>query len=465
MLDGDAKRYKTLRDEVMGDRKVEVIPKSGLIWEEVNKVLTKNIEPHHQTVERGDQPYKNDQLLITANISTFPKRAIWHFPDLASPILYQYMTSIRTSSVFQKYGSVRMLIWTDDHTKHRVLPRSILGRKRQNFEAELSCEYIHEVAGCDTADGEVSRDISRRDQWINYESAANAMRRMEQYGLATPPGRETHLMKIIQDDPTLLEGPLAGHRPPTFDRPYQAELEEMRSGEEPQPMTAESRRLYQLGFRERRAGRDGNIFLELLQKHDNMQSVSQNTLKFKQQDRVLEKRLDSFTKNLRNDYILARDSYHLFRHQPGLLWDRRPYEPLTVSEEEFYPNKPACLLDIQPKAMDPLLRQHGPQSSRSGDFASILLKGLFRNPAHPIYPGHLDALWPGYAEMASRSCPSLWDPKHGGSGSTGHGRIAVRAMNEKQFIDLLDAWMKWPFRPEYLHFLGRSLENDESAEI
>lgn len=464
MMEPSANDYQPFRQEMMGDRNIEVIPKSGLIWSDLNAILASHMDTHHRRLSSGEQPERNDMLLVTANLATFPKRTLWNFGNIATMILYQLVASIRSSTLFQQYGSVRMLVWVNDDIKRRMVPRSILGRKRPAFEAEISCDWIHEVAGYDVPDSSTER-LSVRDQWMQYESTANALRRMEEQGLVTPPGRETSMFKTVSADPSLLNQKLAGQRAPVFQRAYMSELEEMEAEETEGHDKENQRRLTQLRYRDRHDMKTTATYLELLQLHDSILEMDPSSPGFAAASRDYDERIDGLKKNPRNEFYLIRDGYQLFRHQPSqsLLWDRRAFEPLAIDSTEFYPNAPTSLLDIQPKAMNPVFRQQGPSSSRSGDYSSLILRSFFNNTTYSI-PSAMDNVWPGFADMAREHCPSLWDTAKGGSPMTGCGTLNVRAMNETHWTELVNAWMRWPFRPDYLQMLGRTVEGDDGDD-
>lgn len=462
MMDAGAEQYQAFRAEMMGDRNIEVIPKSGVVWEELNKIFASHLDPSHKRLSPGEEPKRNDTLLVTANLSVFPKKKMWNFDNVATMVIYQLISSIQGASFFQRYGNVRMLIWINDENKRRVLPRAILGRKRPAFEAELACEWIHEVAGSDDLDPSTER-LCLRDDWIHYESAANTLRRMEEQGIVTPKGRETSMLKAILDDPDLRNQHLAGHQIPRLRRPFYDELEDMESEDDNTGVTRDPKRLMQLRYRDKTTAKDSETYLDLLQLHDAMLKMRPTSKKFATTNADFDEYLETLKKNQRNEFFLFRDNYHIFRHNspPALLWDRRAYEPLAVKPTEFYPNVPMCLLDVQPKTMHPVLRQLGPDSSRSGDFSNIMLRSFFNRTIHPVYPHSMDSVWPGFAETAPEHCPSLWKASAGGSPMPGHGALPVRCMNEKQWIELVQSWMRWPFRPDYYKMLGRSMEHEE----
>ncbi|KAF4126240.1 mitochondrial transcription factor 1 [Geosmithia morbida] len=474
MMDPSARDYEALRKEVMGDRpNIEVIGESGIIWPELNKVLSSHLDPHHERVGNADkdkepsQPQRNDMLLVTANLAMFPKKSLWNFDNVATMVLYQLMSSIPTSTLFQRYGSVRMLIWINDDIKRRVLPRSIVGRKRSAFEAELACEWIHEVAGSDVPDASTER-LSLRDEWLHVESAARVLQRMEKQGITTPAGRETRMLQTVMADADLRSQPLSGHRPPKLLRPFRTELANMESGDDDTARNARDvKRLKALQYRDRHTSKEAENYLELIQLHGRLLHMDASTAEFQLASAEFDGRLEGMRKNQRNEFLLFRDNHHIFRHhgpRPALLWDRRDYEPLAIDTTDLYPNAPTCLLDIQPKSMDPVLRQYGPSSSRSGDYASLILRSLFNSTTHPIHTRAMDSVWPGFSDMAREHCPSLWAPNFGGSPMNGYGSLPVRCISETHWVELMRAWMRWPFRPSYHHMLGRSLEHDEDDD-
>lgn len=465
MLDPSAKAYEKMRNETMGDRPIEIKTQSGITWPELNEVLEAEIAPSHKRVEAGQQPERNDSLLVTANLTMFPKKSLWNFDNVATMVLYQLMSSIPSSSLFQRYGNVRMLVWINDDLKRRVLPRSIVGRKRPAFEAELACDWIHEVAGCDDLDASGER-LALRDEWIHLESAAQTLRRMEDRGITTPPGRATRALQAVMDDPDLRSGPLSGHRTPYLQRPFRAELADLQ-GDGIATDDRDAKRLKALQYRDKNTTRDASTYLDLMQWHGDLLHMDPLSPEFAAAEADFDERVEHLRKNQRNEFFLFRDNHHIFRHhgpEPALLWDRRAYEPLAVNDTDFYPNAPTCLLDIQPKAMDPVLRQHGPSSSRSADYASLILRSVFHNTTHPLYPRGTDAVWPGFSSMVAEHCPSLTDPAHGGSPMKGHGALPVRCISETHWVELVKAWMRWPFRPGYHNMLGRTLEYDELDE-
>ncbi len=154
----------------------------------------------HQTLydaSSGEPPKRNDTLLVLANISFFPKRKWAEHNDLCNLLLFQFIRSIRSSTLFQKYGLVRMLLWANDGDKATLLPRFYQKRNRLAVEGELATEWLTEVAGAD-----VEPDEGRYRRWrsIDAESAHIVLQRMAKEGTVIPPGRETKLVQELRED-------------------------------------------------------------------------------------------------------------------------------------------------------------------------------------------------------------------------------------------------------------------------
>ncbi|XWW95751.1 hypothetical protein V2A60_003718 [Cordyceps javanica] len=461
LLDLDADFYQPFLGDLVSKPNVELIQKSGIIWENLEHVVASRFTTQTKVTPRAESPpQRNDTLLVTANLSMCPKRPYWGFDNVGTMVLYQFLSSIRQSSLLQQYGLVRFLIWTNDEDKHRVLPRSILRRRRSAFEAELSCDWLHEVCG---AAFDVHGRMALRDEWLNVESCAGAMARMEASGLEMPAHRQTETYRRIRADPVALMGrKLADWETPQLARPYVEELARLRSTEGPDSPSSELLRRRQLEYRDRHEHKLADRFGALLRQRAAAIALA-GTADFAAQDAAYTAAVARLPKNKAAEYQRLADNHHLFRQAPpALLWDRRAYEPLVARSTEFFPNAPTTLLDMQPKAVAPLLRQYGPATPRSGAMSDVLLHLWFANVLGPLEDG-LERLWGGFGSERPR-CPSFDDPRRGGSPLSGAGRVLARCVNEAQWLEILGAWMDWPFRPPYTQLLSRWSEEVDVAD-
>ncbi|PHH87668.1 hypothetical protein CDD83_8578 [Cordyceps sp. RAO-2017] len=461
MMEPDAEVYRPLFQDLASRKNVEVIPQSGFVWKHLLEALSTHLS-NQREMEPGATPERNDTLLVTANLSTYPRTLFQERDTFSTMAAYQLMATIRTRSLFQRYGLVRMLIWVNDEEKRKFLPRTITRRRRGSFEAELSCEWIHEVAGLDGSEGDKN---ALRDAWMNAESGYMTMTRMAERGLTVPAGRETREHAALRAKPAFMGQRLAGVQPPFFTRPMKREIEQLKTDCDSSDFsTAMRRRLQELTTRDK-LFETGNLnFLDLLQQYEAATRLATNgSPKFAAAEAKWNERVDSLKKGRHNEFLTLLDNYRLFRQDtPVMLWDRREYEPLAVRAEEFFPAAPTALLDLQPKAMHPLLRGYGASSSHSGGISETLLRFWFHMTVMSVEKA-MDTVWAGFSDAASQ-CPSLRDVTGGGSPLTGTGALTARAINEQQWIELLQAWMDWPFRPSYASTLGRLEDSGGEGE-
>ena len=464
-LDGNFYSKELLADFVAKDN-VTMLTKTGIVWKDLHAMMDEHLS-HQKIVDTNAEPKRNDTLLVTANLAQFPKVQFSTYEDIAGLVLYQFISSIRNSTLFQRYGLVRMLIWVNDDDTRRVLPRSLSRRHRGQFEAEMSCEWIHEVVGADT-----ERKQRTRDMWIDIESAARTLEKMEAANLHVPTGRETRATKLILDNPELRDQKLVNVKIPLTRRPFQQELDDLENSGK---LTEEEdiARLVYLRLRHNTHDQEGPTLLDLIQRREALfqqclKETSEGsfpTADFTAASERWNAGFNSITKNQRVDLLNFMHSAHLFRGHspPALLWDRRAYEPLKTQPTEFFPNAPTSLLDIQPKAMNPLFRQFGPKSTRSGDMSELMLRFLYHQTIVPVAKA-MEGLWPGFGESI-KDIPSVRDPSQGGSPlEGGDGALVVREMGEAQWAEVVKAWMDWPFRPTYNEMLGRLLDEAMDSE-
>ncbi|SCV57141.1 uncharacterized protein FFB14_14988 [Fusarium fujikuroi] len=449
LMEPDIEVYRPFLGDFLDKPNVEAVPKAGILWKDLNSILESL--PHQTIRDPAAEPERNDTLLVNVNLCYCPPKRYQSFECVSTMVLYQLMSSIRTASLFQQYGLVRMLVWISDDGKRRLLPRSAIRRKRSAFEAELSLEWLHEICGHDV---EVEDRYELRDEWINLESGYSCLKRMKQAGLTMPKGRETIMYNNLSANLKFANKKLAGIHPPRHNRPFREELEGLETAFAEDDASEASYRLKMLRYREKYDAVDSQLFLELLQEREALNKLWKKSPKqFHAAEAEFNARLDVVKKNTRKEWAMVRDNYHLFRQkQQTLLWDRRPFEPLAARADEFYPRMPFALLDLQPKAMNKYTRQHGP-TARNGTISETMLRYWFQHMLAPVRSS-MDGVWPGFGDCAA-GIRSLHDPKLGGSPLSGHGALVARCVTEDQWADIIKAFLEWPFAPEYTTLVGR----------
>lgn len=509
LLEPDESTYRPFLQPLLDQENVRLVPRSGIVWEDLDAVLTPEYLPNQVPIDkeaRLKDPPRNDTLLVSMNLAMFPKKRFGTFQSVSRMVLFQLLQTIRTSTLYQKYGQVRMFIWIPDDEKLGVLPRVIGTRRRSAIEGELATEYIGEVCGRDVAaeDEDLVAKIGsastgrNNDRWpqMELESARLCKIRMRERGIVTPPGRSTTLMKgldaLVATEPTAMKKGIS--------------MWEMRDavGGKGVANVAEYRALIKLHQKKKLASDDPNyIRLKALEQYYvNIDSVFQHAVEYNKKHDVVVKAYEAALKaeaknpsskaaakllahaqeleaefettavplaRYRREYaFIARDAVHILERQPRdlgpvLSWDRRPYEPLPANANDFFPNVSCALLDIQPKATHPLLRSMGPGTDNAGDIFDMIL-GVMTDMMSGSVEKQIATLWPGTAEGVVPQCKSLRDPARGGIPLTGVGAITNRCLNSEQLMEILEEFMKWPFRPTHAEMLGRLASEEYSDD-
>ncbi|TPX07735.1 uncharacterized protein E0L32_010631 [Thyridium curvatum] len=470
LMEPDETFYRPFLEPLLKMDTTTLVRKSGIVWRDLNDILNPTYLPHQteRAPRSRETPERNDTLLVVANLAFHPKKSFRSFDSVANLVLFQFISSIRASSLFQKYGLVRMLIWCGNDDKVGLIPRSLQRRKRLAIDGELSTDWICEIAGVEDTNASGNRWFVR-DRALDLQSAQEMLQKLDERGISIPEGRESQLIKEIRSSKSPLRIDSSKTMPHLF-RPYQEEkreLEEQFSAGLFDKKSDTFLRLRDLRYRAARESKKANQIIELLDERDALAEQYEKgevTDELKARTAEWNDSIDKLVKEKQHDYLLYRDNQHIFDQDPRLLnWDRRYVEPLAVKGTEFFPNAPCCLLDIQPKAVHPLMREMGPSSNRAGDIFELVLRGLLQLAADPVSKA-LESVWPGAAEGVLPHCPSLRDRGRGGMPFGGFGEVSVRTLNEAQLVEILEAWMKWPFRPTYSQLVGR-VSDDPGTDV
>ncbi|KAF9869418.1 hypothetical protein CkaCkLH20_13135 [Colletotrichum karsti] len=459
LMEPDETLYGPFLEPILQKPGTKLLPKSGIVWRDLGEAL-RHIE--NQTPRpRGPDitPERNDTLLVTANLAFFPKKPYGNFDSAAQLVLFQLVSSIRLGQLFQKYGLVRMLIWTGADDWQSYVSRNLQTRKKGALEAEVSCEWFANVASPEPSEGDV---WYVRDKWIDIDSTIATLKRMEEQGLELPEARRKKSTK--EAEPYKDSGEtFAGQEDVNIARPFLEELEKLEKLVTEGTLTRKSDRKSWsrlLLLRARKAyGRlpdsTKTVLHDLERIREFRRSHPESKSEIDKMESEWNEKVDSLKKNEKGEFRMVRDNMHVFHQSPPvMLWDRRPYEPINVDPKEFFPNVGCALLDIQPKAMHRLHREIGPGSSRAGDMFELLQRTLMASSMEPMSKA-LDRIWPGAADGVLPNCPSLRDPEQGGTEGSGHAELCPRVLNEKQWTEILEAFMAWPFHPSYIELIAR----------
>ncbi|KAI1139462.1 S-adenosyl-L-methionine-dependent methyltransferase [Hypoxylon sp. FL0543] len=469
MMEPDADLYRPFLKPLLDRPNTTLVPASGLIWRELNSVLTPEYLPHQHVPDAAQLQQRNDTLLVTANIAFHPKKRFLTFESLASLVLYQFIESMRTSSLFQRYGQVRMLVWARHDDKYGIIPKLMQKRKKVAIDAELSCEWVHEVCGRQGLDSA----WFVRDSTIDESSSLATWKRMRAARIQIPEGRASEGLIAAQLMHKSRKTVVPGSVPPVFKRPFQDVLEDLEATHQEQIFTKDSQSYRSMKCYRWRANWEDKKHERMLQMLSGLDAITALYKSGKASPGEIEAMeaewaasLQANPKGFINEFLTYKDNLHYYRQDPPLLhWDRRAYDPMVVQPDEFFPNVECSLLDMQPKVVHPLLRQKGPNSNRAGDCFDLIMSSMMYQSTLPINQG-LDSIMPGAAEYIIPRWKSIRDLDHGGvAAKTRYTELSARLLNARQWEELIEIWMEWPFRPEFHELVARThdeLAGDES---
>ncbi|KAL7619349.1 hypothetical protein AAE478_009886 [Parahypoxylon ruwenzoriense] len=462
LMEPDSAFYEPFLKPLLDRPGTTLLPMSGIVWRDLNSILTPEYLPHQSVPDADGQTERNDTLLVTANIAFHPKKRFNKFDSLALLVIYQFIDAIRTSGLFQRYGLVRMLIWTRPDDKFGLIPKVMQKRRRMAVDSELSCEWVREVCGREGPDSV----WFVRDSNIDTNSNLAVWKRMRSAGLRMPQGRESEELKEAVTESRLKRVVAPGSTAPVFKRPFQDVLSELEAAHQQQVFAKGSEnyktmRVYRwrLNSEERKHQRMLDTISGLDAIHALYKSGTATAKKMKRLEEAWDAELQANPKGFIDEFTTYKDNLHYYRQDPPLLhWDRREYHPMAVQPEEFLPNIQCSLLDVQPKKLHPLLRQMGPNSSRAGDCFELIARSLMSHSTLPV-DRCLNALAPGAAEFILPRWKSASDLDHGGVRARSRlAQLTPRMLNARQWEELLELWMEWPFRPEFHELLAHMQE-------
>ncbi|KAI1799428.1 S-adenosyl-L-methionine-dependent methyltransferase [Daldinia bambusicola] len=466
LMEPDEELYRPFLKPLLDRPNTKLIPASGLVWRELNSILSPEHLPHQPTPDAANLNQRNDTLLVTANIAFHPRKTFRSFASIAHLILHQFVDSIRFSGLFQRYGLVRMLIWARCDDINGLVPKVMQKRKKLALEADLYCEWVREVCGQDIPESV----WFVRDSLIDESSNLATWKNMQAKKYIPPSNRVSVGVMEARRNARSNKKIIPGAKPPDFKRPFLDVLDNLERTHATELFSRDStqyKNMQTYRWRANWEAKKHQTMFELMQDfdaiHELYKSGKASPEEIEAREKEWQSRINSHAKGLVQEFGTYKDNLHFYRQKPPVLqWDRREYEPLAIEPEEFFPNIECSLLDIQPKSVHPLFREIGPNSNRAGDIFQVLLNTLVGQGTVPISQA-LDALMPGAADYIIPRWKSARDLERGGvMCKAKSAELTPRLLNARQWEELLELWMEWPFRPEFHELVART--HDELAD-
>ncbi|KAJ2906121.1 rRNA adenine dimethylase-like protein [Zalerion maritima] len=434
---------------------VRLVRKSGIIWDNLFEVLNESVFPHQVEGNTHDRK-RNDTLLVTVNLAFSPIHKFGIHHSLGALVLNQLINTIASRSLFHKYGLVRMLVWARDDEKFGLCsPRCVQQRRRAAVESEVLTDWVREVV---SADNDLHPPSQKRELELDVRSSLRVADRMRDAGIDFPPHRRSTVQKLIDDHgpDELLRQIRDGKMHKIIGRSWMAELEDLEKisiG----PGSPEHVRYMRLSARRELVQRETKTFADAVARMDAVDEayVRGDPRAPEMEDELVRWRDQNFTTVKYREMIVYRNNLRSVTNPDASIgWDRRAYEPLIANPTDFFPNCPLTLLDIQPKCPYPLLLERGAGTSRAGNYFDIILATLFGKGG--TLSDIVGGIWFGAEDIIMNNSPSLRDPKLGGTRLTKIGELVSRSLTERMLMDMLDAFMSWPFRPDYVDLISKT---------
>ena len=467
----------------------------------VDQVVSGGLLPHQEAFEDGDPRLvqRNDSLLVVANLGYYPTLSPDAFRGNAQVSLHEFVVSLQTSAL-RRYGLLRLLVWLRDDEKRRCLPRSICLRKSRAINLELYSESISEIAGWDVAhrhDVKTKKKTvqpRKRPRDLDLLSSLRVLNGMLERGIMTPEHRKQPLQQEAEawaatggeaepDPVDDAEGPNPRRELDVLkqrfaegifskwveDQPARlAESEGKARTQLARAYTPEYARMKQLEYQANHMRRRIKCATELRgpvpASADSSEPAAIDSSAEPNGTSTQPKRSRKPGRPKKDRYRFGHEwlEWHederkaLLDSPPLLLWDRRVDEPLLAHANEFGPQSPLALLDIQQKPLEPSLFD----DPRLASFFRLVLAHMFSTERGLIGPA-LEFLGHGALDVLGPQVPSLTDPAKGGNPDLSQFR--VRMLRAEMIAGLFQAWQKWPFRVRREEILdsGMSADFDE----
>ncbi|CAD6443239.1 eb630e2a-64e3-4cb4-b1a1-5d7626be9e89 [Sclerotinia trifoliorum] len=486
LMEPDAKKYLPYLQPLLDAEgsTYRHIPKSGTVWEHLRHVTTPEFLPHQVKLSPDDPKINepNSTLLVIANLAHHPRKKYRGFESMSQLVMYQLLAAARSHALFHEYGLIRMLIWIPDVEKTSWLTRHIAQMRKNAVEAQITTKYIREIAS-----STVDNHRFVRDSEFALNKSIDVVRNMDKMGITTPKHRQGPMEVAARQ--SLATG---GHRVKSedferFRRGWIDEYEDLqrrwdegtlnqyeekaveenpvenvknsKPGKEKRNYTEEYARYIFLKSKKRVINIHGLLTEQLINDHNNINELHSKIMKedsslgdIEKSKHEIKAMIKTYEDKIANLPLAAFKIYtvRLDGARIRMEFEKREVEPLKVYAKEFRPHTELCLLDIEPQALWPILRQDYPQNY---DVFEYIIGSIFAHPADTVYES-LENLWPGALEFIADKCPSLTDPSKGGSFDLKH--LSARCLTTEMLKEIMEAWMKWPFRPSRFELMTKS---------
>ncbi|EUC49682.1 hypothetical protein COCMIDRAFT_83931 [Bipolaris oryzae ATCC 44560] len=474
--------------------KYSLIEKDPTDLDTYSNMVTEGVFPQ-QTIRDPRDPKAqepNNTLLVTGSLIWDPPLSGLGFDSMAKQIHYHLSAAARSNELFHAYGLIRTLFWMQQEDFGTSMADSISTMYKTNRFMEMSQSINVLVNGTQTP-RKVGKGSSGREPHYSIESTVHALRRGKKLGMELPPHRRDRIHEFAADIERISNGTgriksaeiqeylheqqLAGksttgllsegliehyeiektirQKYPDIEIPNGTALQSPKTRKkivpEDHPAKDQIRKYLsdcaQINFTQRLKSQIeaiadvGEAMYELEGKILRMQDGPEKDAamaKLEELNASWEEGNRKMPLNYARAPATELDDRLALRAPPAprVQWDSRPFEPLTMYNNEAWPTNRLSLISTEP-IPQPTAEYHDYY-----DWLHDFIHGLYANPSDTI-PEALDKMQHGLRDIMEE-CPSLRDPDKGGRLQMDHFR--VRLLTPEMITEMLDAYLNWPFK-------------------
>ncbi|KAJ8105268.1 hypothetical protein OPT61_g10282 [Boeremia exigua] len=479
--------------------KYKLVQKDTNELEHYTQLIDEGVFTHQTRVDRDDAGRQelNPTLLVTGMLVWDPVLPGMAFDSMAKQLYHLFSAAVRTNDQFHAYGRVRTLFWVGSDDFRNVIADTMATFNKANCILEMTQSMDIVVNAPRTSRG-TGKAASGRDMQYEIESVVKALQRGKESGMTLPAHREDTIHKIAAEIDQLSEGSgrtsyawlhdyllekyqqgitpvgllndatLQHHdhaialqkKYPDIDfeamgNAKNAKVPRQRSfwtGRQDHPAREEAHN-FSITKSADRALIAKKMKLEALadvgeqlyhaecsalRTQDGTEEKAKLLERITELDTQWGKLLNATAANYKAVPASIVDDRICLRAPPypRIQWDRRPFEPLTMSPEEAWPPHRLALISSTPHA-----RPAG-QTTDYYEWAHDFIHALFTTPSLAISDA-LEKMQHGLSQIVE-SCPSITDPDKGGRMLMKHFR--VRMLTSEMIDELVTAYRDWPFK-------------------
>jgi mitochondrial transcription factor 1 len=462
------------------------------------------IDPHQVDAKK---PLPNNRsILVIANLFNLAQNDALNKSFSARKFLSDFATNAwggpKDLAALHSRGPVRMLAWMNASDESSVLPRSVGARSSYTAKIESIAQVV-EVAG--PSRNAIANKEAPREAELEFESSQSVVHRMIEKGISFPEHRKDNIFSLAWDtisDHNRIAGRKRYRVPPKFHEDFIPQFVKygttsgfsslnQRAYEESFTALCTSGKFPTIARKGHQLANKGEIsefdpdsaawkafhkFLKAERRQSKLRKTIEPYVELSKQILEVETKLSDPsstidnpnppTKDLialledlkakrallaENHHVVEQsiaemilDDYHALHLQPpNLSWDRRPFEPLLVLEDEFMMRSPLILIDIQPYAPTAPPAEAAQDASYHFDF----LNPFFSKPGRNVQQA-LESLCPGAGDEKFGLCSPdslVRDVKRGGRRDVRD--LRVRMLGKDALWDLSKRWRTWEGKP------------------